>query len=274
MSNEKLTRDQQREAARAKAKAMREAQKKGEARKKAILIASSVVAATGLVLAVALNWSSLFPDQSKLSEGPNNAFANGGVTITKDLVVAKSAADVDKTLPTIIIYQDLQCPACKAFELPNMPQITELVKAGKYNLEIHPVSFLDGASVNEYSSRAGSALMCVADSDPSHFLDYNSALYSQQPEENTAGPDNKALASLAQQVGVTSDSTLDCITKGTWANWTKNQTPAYKAKVPGTTVPFTGTPAVIVNDQLYQGDLNNPAMFLQWLQTVAPISTN
>ena len=272
MSNEKLTRDQQREAARAKAKAMRESQKKSEVRKRAIIIASSVVAVVAVAFAVALNWGSLFPDQTKQNAGPSTAFTNGGITITKDLVVAKKPGDIDATVPTITIYEDLQCPSCKAFELPNMPQIIELVKAGKYNLELHPISFLDGVSVNEYSSRAGSALLCVADTDPSHFLDFNSALYNQQPEENTSGPDNAALAKLAGTVGVTDSATLDCISKATWSNWAKNQTPAYKAKVPGSNIEFNGTPFVMVNGQQYQGELGNAAMFLQWLQTVAPVS--
>ncbi|MEN9706588.1 MAG: hypothetical protein RIS31_154 [Actinomycetota bacterium] len=274
MSNEKLTRDQQREAARAKAKAMRENQKKSEVRKKAVLIASSVIAVVAIAVTVGLNWNNIFPTQKPGGENPSTAFTNGGITITKDLVVATSAPQIDKTVPTIVIYQDMQCPACRAFEAPNMPQITELVKAGKYNLELHPISFLDGASVNEYSSRAGSAVLCVADTDPKHFLDFNTALFNQQPQENTAGPDNAALAALAGKVGVTNADTLDCITKGTWANWAKNQTPGYKEKVPGTTIPFTGTPFVMVNGQQYQGELANAAMFLQWLQTVAPVASN
>ena len=274
MSNEKLTRDQQREAARAKAKAMRENQKKSAVRKKAFVISGSVVAVVALVVAVALSWSSIFPDQTKLSEGPSTAFTNGGITVTKDLVVAKTASQIDKTVPTIVLYEDLQCPVCHAFEAPNMPQIKELVKSGKYNLEVHPISFLDGASVNEYSSRAASALLCVADTDPQHFLDYNTALYAQQPGENTAGPDNKALAALAQKTGVSDSKTLDCITNATWANYAKNQTPAYKANVPGSKIPFTGTPFVMVNGQQYQGELANAAMFLQWLQTVAPVGSN
>jgi protein-disulfide isomerase len=273
MSNEKLTRDQQREAARAKAKAMREAQKKGEGRKKLLIILGSVIGAAGIIVGAFFVATSQ-PTPVQPGDSPSTAFTNGGVTITKDLVVAKKASDIDKTVPTIIIYEDLQCPACRAFEAPNMPQIIELVKAGKYNLELHPISFLDGASVNEYSSRAGSALMCVADTDPAHFLDFNTALYNQQPGENTAGPDNAAIAALAKQIGVTDAATLDCIANANWANWAKNQTPGYKEKVPGTSVPFAGTPSVIVNDQLYAGELNNAAMFLQWLQTVAPAKSN
>jgi hypothetical protein len=29
---------------------------------------------------------------------------------------------------------------------------------------------------------------------------------------------------------------------------------------------------VLVNGQQYQGDITNPAMFLQWLQQVAPVT--
>lgn len=271
MSNEKLTRDQQREAARAKAKALREAQKKSEGRKRLALIIGSVVAGLaviGLIIGVAVNQPKVKPH----GENPSTAFTNGGVTIGKDLVVAKKSGDIDTTKQTIILYQDLQCPACKAFEQPNMPQILELVKNGKYNLEVHPISFLDGNSANEYSSRAGGALMCVADTDPDHFLDYNTALYNQQPEENTAGPDNNALASVAKSIGVTDTDTLSCIKQGTWKEWVKSQTPGPNTKLPGTSVAFSGTPSVVVNNQLYEGELNNAAMFLQWLQTKAPVT--
>lgn len=273
MSNQKLTRDQQREAARAKARAMREAQKKNEGRKKLLVILGSVIAGLG-VIAGGIFIAVSQPAPVQPGENPSTAFTNGGFTITKDLTLAKSAADIDKSVPTIIIYEDLQCPACKAFELPNMPQIKELVKAGKYNLELHPIGMLDGYSPNEYASRAASALVCVAEGAPQAFLDYNSALYANQPEENTVGPDNKALASLASSVGVSDADTLDCINNANWATWTKNQVPEYKGTVPGTDIKFSGTPTVIVNGQQYQGNLNNAAMFLQWLQTVAPVSTN
>ncbi|MEY4275743.1 MAG: hypothetical protein RIS26_206 [Actinomycetota bacterium] len=272
MSNDKLTRDQQREAARAKAKAMRESQKKGEARKKAILIAGSVIAGIALIVGGYYFIDKMNTDNQKQSDTPSTALVNGGITVTKDLKVATSVGQIDKTVPTIVIYQDLQCPACQAFEVPNMPQISQLVKDGKYNLEIHPISFLDGASANEYSSRAGSALLCVADQEPEHFLDYNTALYAQQPKENSVGPDNAALANLASSIGVKNQSTLDCIKNSDWANWAKNQTPGYKTKVPGSNLEFTGTPFVMVNGQQYQGELANAAMFLQWLQTVAPVS--
>ena len=267
------TRNEQREEARAKAKEMRLAQKRNATRKRTILIASIVavvaVAVTGVVLTIKNEVNNPVPTAAT----PANMAFDGGIKIGKGLKAITNPTEQADT-PNIIVYEDLQCPVCKAFEVPNMPQISELVKAGKYNLEVHPISFLDGASVNEYSSRAGSALLCVADSSPSSFMAYNSALYGQQPAENSAGPDNNALASLAKSVGVTSQKTLDCITNADWANWAKNATPAYKSVIPGSKLQFTGTPFIMVNGQQYQGDLANAAMFLQWLQTVAPVSTN
>ena len=275
MSNEKLTRDQQREAARAKAKAMREAQKKAASTKKIAIIAGSVIASAAVIVLVI--WAIIGTANQTIDEskGPSTAFTNRGITIGAGLEVATSAASINKEVPTIIIYQDLQCPACRAFEEPNMPQILELVKAGKYNLEVHPIGMLDGASLNEYSSRAGSALLCVADTEPSKFLDYNKALYANQPQEQSFGPDSNQLADLAKSVGVTQSGTLDCIKGDKWANWVKN---SYKLASQGlptgstpATVDFPGTPAIIVNGQLYKGELNNAPMFLQWLQMVAPV---
>jgi protein-disulfide isomerase len=274
MSNERLTRDQQREAARAKAKAMREAQKKTEGRKKvAIVVASATVIVVALVAVV----YGLFATQQNTiqqSEGPSTAIFDGGIKIGKDLKVITTKT-TDPAVPNIILYEDLQCPACQAFEIRNLPQLRELVTAGKYTLEIHPISFLDGNSANEYSSRAGSAVLCVAESASDKFFDFNEALYKAQPAEGTAGQTNEQLAEIASKVGVTDSTTLDCITKAKWASWVKNKgSSIWTGNVPGTSLKFTGTPFVVVNGQQYQGDTTNAAMFLQWLQTVAPVSNN
>ena len=274
MSNEKLTRDQQREAARAKAKAMREAQKKGESRKKFFIILGSVVIAAG-VIAGAFVVATNQPAPVQPGESPSTAFTNGGVTITKDLVVAKTASDIDKTVPTIIIYQDLQCPACRAFEAPNMPQIIELVKEGKYNLELHPISFLDGASVNEYSSRAANAAICVAEYSPSQFFKYNSVLFENQPAELTNGPENSELIARAKEVGVSNaDKIASCINAKSYGTWLSLATArALSEKIPGTDLQVDGTPFILVNGQQYtfetNDELTSPARFAQFLQTVS-----
>lgn len=274
MTNERLTRDQQREAARAKAKAMRDAQKKNEGRKKVAIIVSASAVAIAAIVGIVFGLVNTQQNTIQQSEGPTTAIFDGGIKIGKDLKVITTTT-VDPAVPNIIVYEDLQCPVCKYFEIPNMPQLRELVSAGKYTLEIHPISFLDGNSANEYSSRAGSATLCVADTSPDNFFDFNEALYKNQPDEGTAGPSNDDLAKFAQKAGVTDVSTLDCIKKAKWATWIKNKgTAIWTGTVPGTNLKFGGTPFIVVNGQQYQGETANAAMFLQWLQTVAPVATN
>lgn len=273
MTNERLTRDQQREAARAKAKAMREAQKIKAGRRKVIMLSSAVVGSLALVGGIFWYATSNPAPIVEPDTNPSTAIFDGGVRIGKDLKVITSAADVDPTVPNIVIYEDLQCPACRAFEAPNMPQIRELVASGKYTVQIHPISFLDGSSVNEYSSRAANALLCVADTQADKFLDFNGALYSNQPSEGTPGPTNEQLQSLAAEAGVTNKATLDCMATTKWNAWAKNKgSVVWTEKVPGTNLDFSGTPFVMVNGQQYRGETANAAMFLQWLQTVAPVS--
>jgi protein-disulfide isomerase len=273
MSDEKLTRDQQREAARAKAKAIREAQKKGEGRRKVTILVSVLAAIIAIISLIV--WAVLGASTGSTEKGasPKTALFNGGISIGADLAIAGSAQDVDSSVTEIVLYEDPQCPICKAFEEPIMPAILELVKTGKYSLELHPISFLDGRSANEYSSRAASAMLCAADFAPTKFLDFHKSLFTKQPEENTSGPSSEELATSAREVGISDQKALDCITSNKYATWAKNQgRDIFIGKVPGSTLTFGGTPFVMVEGQQYQIRSANPADFIQWLETVAPVA--
>ena len=63
-----------------------------------------------------------------------------------------------------MIYEDFQCPVCKAFEQANGAFLDEAVKNGDITIEYRLLAFLDRASPNQYSSRAGSAALCAFDS--------------------------------------------------------------------------------------------------------------
>lgn len=272
MANEKLTRDEQREAARAKAKAIREQQKRGETRRKAIWISAiSLVSVAAIVWVVAIV-TGASPSPVQGLKVPAVAVSNGGFALGSDLKPVSDVSKIDTNIPKIILYEDPQCPICKGFEAPNMPVIQDLVKSGKYSLELHPISFLDGNSPNEYSSRAASAIACVAQYSPDNFMDFHTAMFQQQPQENTLGPDNNALAKLATTNGVTSSQATACIKNGDYAEWAKKLgTDIWTGKVAESNLKFGGTPFVLVNGQQYRGDLSQPAAFVQWLQTVAPV---
>lgn len=275
MTREKLTRSEQREAARAKAKIMREQQKRGEKRKKvAIQVGISVVvlAVLGTIGLVLVNGA------NKVDTVPTNMSFNDGIKIgtnleafTPDYTPAPGAAG--SNVPNIQIYLDYQCPYCQAFDLPNNSQMESWVSTGAATLEIHPISFLDGQSANAYSSRAANAAVCVSEYSPNSFFKFNAVLFANQPKEGTAGPSDDELKSRVTEVGAQNASQINsCIDNKTYSTWIGQiTTKALNEPIPGTEAKFSGTPFVLINGEQFVTenvkDFYNPARFAQFLQS-------
>ena len=278
MSREKQTRSEQREEARAKAKAMREQHKKGEKRKRAALqfgVGGAVIAVVGLVA------FALISGANKETVEPKNMAFNYGIKIgtnleafTPDYTPAPGEGGVN--VPNIQVYIDYQCPFCRDFELPNQSQFESWVTKGAATLEIHPISFLDGRGTpNEYSSRAANAAVCVAEYSPNSFFKFNSLLFENQPEEGLAGPDNSELFERAKEAGITNTSEIQsCINEKRFGAWVSDITSkTLNENIPGTQYRVEGTPFVMVNNQPFQtennADFYSPARVAQFLQSVS-----
>jgi protein-disulfide isomerase len=285
-SDNRPTRNQQREEARAKAKALREQHKRGERRKRLGLqlgIGGVIVAAI-LVVVFAIVSGSQAP---ATAAAPTNLIFDGGIklgvgleaftkTNTPTPAPAASASASTKTPPNIVIYLDYQCPICQQFEVPNSSQLKSWVNTGAATLEIHPLSFLDGrATPNEYSSRAGSAAICVAEYAPQSFFDYSALLFENQPQEGTAGPSNDELvADLAKVQIPASDKLTSCIKNKAFGPWLLDHTSkVLSTPIPGTKLTVDGTPFILVNGQRYtwktNEDLMSPARFAQFVQSAS-----
>jgi protein-disulfide isomerase len=272
----RLTRSEQREAARAKAKALREQQQKGDKRKRVLIqlgIAISVLVAVGAVVLTIFNAS------TQSTATPTNATFNDGVKIGTDLKVFTPT--FTPTSPTgeqpieIIVYVDYQCPICAIFELPNSEQIKNWVSSGAATLQMHTLSFLDGrGSPNAFSSRAANAAMCVAEYSPDSFFAYNTRLFQAQPTEGAPGPENSDLIAFAEEVGGTNmEEVSSCINSKAFGSWIKESTErALTQPIPGTTIQVSGTPTVLVNGEQYTWntgeELASAARFAQFVQLV------
>jgi protein-disulfide isomerase len=268
------TRSQQREEARAKARDLREKRASGEKRKKLLVTVGIalgivlVVAGTVYAIVIAMSAPNEKVDNSK--KVPANVTKLGGVVIGKDLKIA-SAAEIEAT-NRVVIYQDYQCPICQLFEIPNSSQLKTWAESGLATIEIHPISFLDGQSLNNYSSRATNAAFCVANSQPEKFFAVNSALYANQPAEQSAGPSDSELKSTLSGAGVTMNAEMNtCIDQKRYAKFIENRTAEALSKpaVTGTEIP-TGTPYILVNGTKYDfkeyEQLTNPALFNQFFE--------
>jgi protein-disulfide isomerase len=274
------TRSEQREAARAKAKAMREQQKKGDKRNRILIqigIVTSVLVASGAIA------FAVFSASTQSQAVPVNASFNDGVKVGSGLKVytPEFTPPMTQTNPVEIkIYIDYQCPICAIFELPNSEQLENWVSTGAATMEIHPLSFLDGrGSPNAFSSRAANASLCVADYSPDNFFAYNTRLFQSQPAEGASGPENSELIAFAQEVGVTNtEEVSDCINSKMFGSFIKDATErALSEPIPGTQQSLTGTPAIFVNGQQYTwataDELASPARFAQFVQLVTAETT-
>lgn len=137
------------------------------------------------------------------SQLPNGATA----TITDNGAVRIGKPDAKVT---VRVVADLQCPACKGFEAANAKVIKDAVDNGTAIVEYNIISFLDKASTTKYSSRAANAAYCVAEADPSKYLDWLTTMYTQQPAEGSAGLTDDQLIDVAKGAGVP-DSVGQCI---------------------------------------------------------------
>jgi protein-disulfide isomerase len=274
------TRSEQREAARAKAKAMRDQQKKGDKRNRVLIqigIVTSVLVASGAIA------FAVFSASTQSQAVPVNATFNDGVKVGSDLKLYTPEFSPPETQPDpieIIIYIDYQCPICAIFELPNAEQLKSWVSTSVATLEMHPISFLDGrGSPNAFSSRAANASLCVADYSPDSFFSYNTRLFQAQPAEGQRGPENSDMIAFAEEVGATNmEQVGNCINSKMFGSFIKDATErALSEPIPGTELRVTGTPAIFVEGVQYTwetaDELASPARFAQFIQLVTAETT-
>ncbi|GAA1771631.1 DsbA family protein [Agromyces humatus] len=270
------SRNEQREAAREKARALREEQKKRERRNRWLIQGGVIVA----VLAVAgLVAGLIFNNVRPAGPGPANMASDGivltgaeGVVTPVETPALKAGAtptatvhDETGTVANIVTYIDYLCPYCGDFESTNAESIRAMVEEGAATLEVHPIAILKNKSAGtQYSLRAANAAACVADTSPASFLDFHDLLFENQPEEGTEGLTNDEIKALAKQAGVSSPSTIErCIDDKQFHTWVDEATNrALTQPVPNSELPsITGTPTVLVNGKQYVGSLTDPAEF-------------
>lgn len=267
-----LSKNERREAARDKARVLREQQKKKDRRSRVILQGSlavlviAIVAVVGLVIV-----NSVRPP----SPGPLNMLSDGvkigeGFTVVPTAALQPDASPVPNATnsPNVIslrLYIDYQCPACGAFEATNAAQIKKWVSTGAATIEIHPLAILDQASLGKkYSTRSANAAACVVNYSPNEFFDFSALLFTNQPKENTEGLTDNQLISLTKKAKVNSATQVaNCITDQKFKSWTNEATSrATTDPLAGTDVKkLAGTPTVIINGKKYDGAINNAADF-------------
>lgn len=255
----KQTKNQKREEAREAARLQREKAKKRQQLLKWLV--PTVASVAILAIAAGVVWAVIaFQPAPKKEAGPLNMLSDGivfesdgegGVQHVETEAIAEGEDPVatvarDGVL-NIVTLVDFACPACKSFEENYSEALQELVAEGTATLEVHPVAILDRYFLgSKYSTRANNVAACVANYTPESFLDVMSAMYTNQPDEQTTGLSNSEIVSVVEGAGVTDADTLQCITDESFTPWVESATSRSGV---------TGTPTVIINGT--QWDMSN-----------------
>ena len=145
---------------------------------------------------------------------------------------------------TVTIYEDLQCPACAALEAQMGEDIATAVEAGKINVDYRMVSFLDGASTNDYSSRALNAALVVLDTaGVEAFEEFHGLLFANQPAEGGPGHTDDQLIEYAVEAGAAEAEIRGPIEEKVYDQWIRNATDQMSKDGVG------GTPTLRVGDE-------------------------
>jgi protein-disulfide isomerase len=280
-----ISKNQRKDAAREKAREMREQERKRR-RRNSIILRTSVPLVI-VAAAVAITFAILSIKPAPVGTSPLNMLSDGilfkGVNGVAEPVQTKAIPKNGKPVPTdasalsdtvnIVTYIDLFCPVCQSFETTNADQIEQLVTSGLATLEVHPISFLDRSSQGtRYASRAANAAACVANYEPGKFLKVTAAFYSSQPKEGTTGLTNAQIIELVQSGGAKSDSVKNCINDEVFKDWVTATTKrATAGPLPNATdhPTVTGTPTVLVNGVYFSGPWDDPNEFIKFVDSVA-----
>ncbi len=132
--------------------------------------------------------------------------------------------------PTLAIWEDFQCPACRAVEEANGTGITALADEGLVRLVWRPTTFLDNNLGNDSSLRAAAAWGCAIDAGKAR--EYHQTVFANQPEQEGTGYTDDQLISFGEQSGIDGaalDTFKTCVADGTYQAWAANSTAAFYA---------------------------------------------
>ncbi|MGZ8718092.1 MAG: DsbA family protein [Aeromicrobium sp.] len=241
MSNERQDRA-------ARAEQMRREREKADKRQRNFITIGIVVVVLALIAGAGFAISQANNENKRATEyvEPANTTKDFGVIYDTEIATGKTAKDPI----TVTMFEDFQCPACKAFEEANGAFLNQAVSAGDISIDYRPISFLDSAVTDDYSSRALNAALCVLDTtDVKTYAAMHTLLFAKQSPESGPGLDDAELAAIAEEAGAGDVKT--CIKSRKFDPWLRKSTKAFDA------AGYSGTPTIVIDGKKVDGPTQN-----------------
>ncbi|MGK2309179.1 DsbA family protein [Cutibacterium sp. V970] len=231
---------------RAALRAQQEAQAAAQKRRRVVAVIIGVVVVAAIILAIVLG-------MNRKSDGGASSTQITPPSITKDGVYTLNPDRGKKGAPTVTVYQDYQCPGCKAVEDALGRQFNELSARGQIKLRYHTMTFLDQKYDGENSHRA--AMAAAAADIVGKYEAYHDVVFAHQPkEEGTGYTDDQLRTKFAAEAGITGEN----LTKFQHIYDTR-QTEQFVTEANDNglrkmqDLDADGTPAFTVNDKVWEG---------------------
>lgn len=166
-------------------------------RRRGRMIGGLVGALCGLLLAAGLAWWWNVRNQPESVAVGSQVAVPHASNQGRGITVAKTPTGK----PTLVVYEDYQCPWCKVAHDGMGPQIDALVAKGEIGVEVRTLDMLDAGLNNDASLRAATAAAC-ADVDGTH-TKYRDTVFANQPQkEGTGYTDQQLRQDFAASAGV------------------------------------------------------------------------
>ena len=237
------TRRTKRERLAARRAAEAAARARAERRRRSVIggVAAAAVVVVALVVVIVI----------QMARTSTSADAAAPANTVDGTVIAVGSADAPVTVD---VYEDFQCPNCKAFEDESGATLDQLVADGTVQARYHGMAFLDTNANDQYSTRAlNAAAVVLATAGPDAFQTFHDLLFANQPAEGGSGLSDEQLVEFAGQAGATGSTVELGIRDLTYGDWVKTATD--QASKDG----VTGTPTVFV-DGAKLADLSAPGL--------------
>lgn len=230
----------------ARAEQMRKERERAARRRRNGITVGIVVIVVALIAVASIGIYQATSDDAAAGSTPDGATDDHGFVVDQKALTGESSSGKEPV--DVVIYEDFQCPGCKAFETMTRDVVDEYIKDGTIEVEYRPLNFIDQMTggQTEYSMKAANASICVyEEAGPKAFYELHRLLFDNQMTEGSPGFSDQEYSDFASEVGA--EGIGSCISDLPYADFVEETTKDFAKQG------YNSTPTVLVDGKVLEG---------------------